>query len=449
MLIKLPLSISIIFFILCFKLNGQTPVLDEKYRRSTLQMTLIESENFPNKESVIKSWNTAPFPEKYNKHGASFTNININDINPTDQDLINAGFLKDTAKGKVEIALAETLKKPLRFLDEKRTLAVVLPNEKQLYKIKLDAYIKSNELAKKVVAKWFNMNDKGKFNMQLIQERGLYNASDLEVNIAKGQARGLAALGDAGEQLINNTFVTFSKLEFYANEPAARALADASIAELAGKPQILVKAATKQIEATYEKTKEGYSLWSKTWLYKLKWNETIANTFYEKLWSNPEAFKKSTIFELEFVNVQYNQSLVTFKSGEQRTQEQIIDLALVRNVDNAFAELQKDNDVFKTKSSVFSISPITAKIGMKEALNGGEAFEVLELTYNAKTGVTSYKNIGRIKADPNLIWDNRYNASETVEQYLDKNGAPLIGIQGTKFSDSDKVQIGMLLKQVK
>ncbi|MFO0468234.1 MAG: hypothetical protein ACK5ZX_02885, partial [Bacteroidota bacterium] len=317
------------------------------------------------------------------------------------------------------------------------------------YKIKLDAYIKSNELAKKVVAKWFNMNDKGKFNMQLIQERGLYNASDLEVNIAKGQARGLAALGDAGEQLINNTFVTFSKLEFYANEPAARALADASIAELAGKPQILVKAATKQIEATYEKTKEGYSLWSKTWLYKLKWNETIANTFYEKLWLNPEAFKKSTIFELEFVNVQYNQSLVTFKAGETRTQEQIIDLALVRNVDNAFAELQKDNDVFKTKSSVFSISPITAKIGMKEALNGGEAFEVLELTYNAKTGVTSYKNIGRIKADPNLIWDNRYNASETVEQYLDKNGAPLNGIQGTKFSDSDKVQIGMLLKQVK
>jgi hypothetical protein len=119
----------------------------------------------------------------------------------------------------------------------------------------------------------------------------LYNANEIEANIAKGQARGMASLGDAGEQLINNTFVTFTKLSFYANEPVARAFADASIAALAGKPQILVKSATKQIEATYEKTKEGYTLLSKTWLYKLTWNENIANTFYEKLWANPEAFQ--------------------------------------------------------------------------------------------------------------------------------------------------------------
>jgi hypothetical protein len=250
--------------------------------------------------------------------------------------------------------------------------------------------------------------------------------------------------------LINNTFVTFTKLSFYANEPVARAFADASIAALAGKPQILVKSATKQIEATYEKTKEGYTLLSKTWLYKLTWNENIANTFYEKLWANPEAFKKSNIFKLEYVSVQYNQSLVTFKAGEARTEEQIIDLALVRNIDNAFAELQKDNDVFKTKSPIYSIAPITAKIGMKEGLEGGETFELLELTYNAKTGLTSYKSLGKLKADSNLVWDNRYNADDKTAQYLDKNGAPLAtGLEGTKFSDSEKVQIGMLIKQIR
>jgi hypothetical protein len=443
--------LTILFFTLAIvNLSAQSPALDNKYRRSTLQMVLIESENFPNKETVINSWNKAPFPDKYNKHGAPFTSINIADINPTDDDLLKAGFLKDTVKGKVEILIAETAKKSLRYLDEKQTLAIILPNEKQLYKIKLDKYIESNDIAKKVVSKWFNMNDKGKFNMQLIQERGLYNASEIEANIAKGQARGMASLGDAGEQLINNTFVTFTKLSFYANEPVARAAADVSIAALAGKPQILVKAATKQIEATYEKTKEGYTLLSKTWLYKLTWNESIANTFYEKLWANPEAFKKSNIFKLEYVSVQYNQSLVTFKTGESRTQEQIIDLALVRNVDNAFAELQKDNDVFKTKSPIYSIAPITAKIGMKEGLEGGETFEVLELTYNAKTGLTSYKSLGKLKADNNLVWDNRYNADEKAAQYLDKNGAPLTsGLEGTKFSDSEKVQIGMLIKQIR
>lgn len=153
---------------------------------------------------------------------------------------------------------------------------------------------------------------------------------------------------------------------------------------------------------------------------------------------------------MEYVSVQYNQSLVTFKAGETRTQEQIIDLALVRNIDNAFAELQKDNDVFKTKSPIYSIAPITAKIGMKEGLEGGETFELLELTYNAKTGITSYKSLGKLKADSNLIWDNRYNADEKTAQYLDKNGAPLTsGLEGTKFSDSEKVQIGMLIKQIR
>ena len=106
--------------------------------------------------------------------------------------------------------------------------------------------------------------------------------------------------------------------------------------------------------------------------------------------------------------------------------------------------------LFKTKSPIYSISPITAKIGMKEGLDGGETFEVLELTYNAKTGLTSYKSLGKIKADANLVWDNRYNADEKTAQYLDKNGAPLAsGIEGTKFSDSEKVQIGMLIKQIR
>jgi hypothetical protein len=87
---------------------------------------------------------------------------------------------------------------------------------------------------------------------------------------------------------------------------------------------------------------------------------------------------------------------------------------------------------------------------MKEGLEGGETFELLELTYNTKTGLTSYKNLGKLKADGNLVWDNRYNADEKTAQYLDKNGAPLAsGLEGTKFSDSEKVQIGMLIKQIR
>jgi len=423
---------------------------DFKYRRSSLSMILIESESFPNKDAVMSSWNNYPFPDKYNKHDIDLKSFNINSIVLSEQDLLKAGFLKDTLKNPLQIAKATGSLKPVKYLNAEQTIAVVMPTEKQEYQLKIDKVMNDNKLANKLVAKWFNRNADGKFDLSLIQERGFYNASELEASIAQGQTKGLASLGDAGEELIRNTFVTFTKLEFIENEPAVALVRDAAKAaiakSMAGKPQMLIDMALQAADATYEKTKEGYSLWSKTWLYQLNWNDSIAAIFYNDLWSNPSAFDKSDLFSLEFVGVQYNQSLVTFKIGETRTQEQLIDLALVRNVDNAFAELQKDNDVFKPKVPVLTVNPITAQIGMKEGLTGGESFDVLEMVFNQKTGTTEYKKIGTATADKKIIWDNRYNAGEQAEQVLDKDGNP---ITATLFKGGKTIQPGMLLKQVK
>ncbi len=424
---------------------------DFKYRRSSLSMILIESESFPNKDAVMSSWNNYPFPDKYNKHDIDLKSFNINSIVLSEQELLSAGFLKDTLTNALQIAKAIVSLKPVKYLNAEESIAVIMPTEKQEYQLKIDKVINDNKLANKVVEKWFNRSADGKFDMSLIQERGFYNASELEASIAQGQTKGLASLGDAGEELIRNSFVTFTKLEFIENEPAAALVRDAAKAliakSMAGKPQMLINTAHKAADKVYEKTKEGYSLWSKTWLYQLNWNEEIAAIFYNDLWSNPSAFDKSDLFSLEFVGVQYNQSLVTFKIGETRTQEQIIDLALVRNVDNAFAKLQKQNDVFKPKVPVISVNPITAQIGMKEGLSGGEKFDVLEMTLNPNTGLTEYKKIGSVTADKKNVWDNRYNAGDKAEtELLDKEGNP---INGTFFKGSKKIQSGMLLKQVK
>jgi hypothetical protein len=424
---------------------------DFKYRRSSLSMILIESESFPNKDAVMSSWNNYPFPDKYNKHDIDLKSFNINSIALSEQDLLNAGFLKDTLKNPLQIAKATGSLKPVKYLNTEQTLAVVMPTEKQEYQLKIDKVMRDNKLANKLVAIWFNLSNDGKIDFNLIAERGNYNASELDVDVSEGQSRGNAAIRDAGLELIRNTFVTFTKLEFIENEPAAALVRDAAKIEIAksmaGKPQMLIDKALQAADATYEKTKEGYSLWSKTWLYQLNWNDTI----YQRLQSDfkkhkGDAFKNADYLTLEFVGVQYNQSLVTFKIGEKRTQEQIIDLALVRNVDNAFAQLQKDNDVFKPKVPVLTSNPITAQIGMKEGLKGGESFDVLEMTLNTKTGLTEYKKVGSATADKKIIWDNRYNAGEQAEQVLDKEGNP---ITATPFKGGKTIQPGMLLKQVK
>jgi hypothetical protein len=441
--------------------NAQSPT---EFRRSSLSMILLESDNLPNKDAVMGSWNSYPFPDQYNKHDIALKSVKIEDIKLTDEDLLAAGMLKDTLKMAPKITLAEKAYQaamsneltkgsafPLRYLNAEKTIAVKLPNEKQEYQVKIDKIIKEKKLANQLVSSWFNVGSNGP-NMNLISERGFYNASAMSAAIASGTTRGLASLGDAGEELIRNTFVTFTKLNFVENEPAARIvrdLAKAKIAqEMAGKPQILMDKALKGVDAVYETTKEGYSLWSKTWLYRLNWNDSIAAVFYNDLWSKPADIAKSDLFSLDFVGAQFNNSLVTFKIGEKRTEAQIIDLALVRNVDNSFAELQRENDVFKPKTPVFSADPaILAKIGKKEGLKGGEKFDVLERTLNEKTGLTEYKKVGSATVDKNIVWDNRYNAGEEAEEkQLDKDGNP---ITATVFKGSKKIQPGMLLKFIK
>ena len=98
--------------------------------------------------------------------------------------------------------------------------------------------------------------------------------------------------------------------------------------------------------------------------------------------------------------------------------------------------------MFKTKTPLFTGNPITAKIGKKEGLEGGEKFEVLEMNQDPKTGAITYKNIGTIKVDKNLIWDNTYNPTNE-----ENNSTP--SIDRTTFSGGSKFYPGLLIKQIK
>ncbi len=442
---KLFLTLSTVLFgVLANVTNAQEQEL--KYRRSSLSMILIESESFPNKEAVMSSWDNYPFPNQYNQHEISTKSFNPNNIELTDSELLAAGFL-DTLRSVLDFTKA--VAKPVRYLDSAKTEAVVLPTEKEEYQMKIDKVIAENKLANQVVSSWFNLGEDGEFDMSIIQERGFYNASELEADVAKGQTRGMAALGDAGEELIKNTFLTFTKLDFVENEPIARSIRDAAIlaATTSEMPEIAVKAAILAADKAYEVAKEGYSLWSKTWLYQLNWNDSTANIFYNDYYSNPSAFNNSDLFKLDFVGVQFNQSLVTFKIGEKRTLEQIVDLALVRNIDNAFAKLQKENDVFKPKTPIISVDPIIVQIGEKEGVDKKSSFEVLEMVLDRKTQKTEWKVIGNCKVDTKKpIWNNLYNAGKKVETQRDDAGNEVIG---TTLKGSKQIQPGMLVKIIK
>lgn len=411
-----------------------------KYKRSSLLTMLIDNETFPKRDTVIQAYNNAPFPEKYNDHSIGIKTLTFQDYSITNEERIAFGL-----KPKSTFASALSKKDSSDYKNSELPLLI-------------SKYFKQNKIANKLVAKWYSRNEDGSFNMDLIAQRGFYDATEMEANIAKSSARGVSSLADAGIELIGNTFVVCSKLNFISNEIAARAVRDIAykIAEekLSGFGLIAAKTAANIV---YNKAKVGYTVWTHSYLFQLNWNDSIESTFYKDYWMNKntvdivkkERFDNSDLFQLKYVGSASSSSIVTFsfKKGEaKRTEDEIIAFSTVRNVDHVFSKLQKEYDVFMPKVPLYSGSPITAKIGMKEGLEGGEKFEVLEQRLNSKTGLTEYNKVGEIKVNRKLIWDNRYNAGmeENESKKSDEN------IDKTTFEGPDgKFFAGMLIKQIK
>ena len=105
-------------------------------------------------------------------------------------------------------------------------------------------------------------------------------------------------------------------------------------------------------------------------------------------------------FDIEHVGTEKANSLVTFSlkaEDKDRTEDDIINLATVRNVEKVFSKLTKNYEDFKPKAPLVEFGkPMTAFVGMKEGLEGGETFEVLNEEFDSKTGRTIYKSVGKI-----------------------------------------------------
>jgi hypothetical protein len=422
-----------------------------KYQRSALTMILLQgtkliqdksqlgSEDFKidnSPDAIRRLWNDYPFPDLYDKLDIPNGNVNVySDL--TSQDIFNARKNKNQLK------------------DAEKTLP------------KIEQALKDSRIAHQVVQRWFSSEDGDglKFwDMGTIQKRGYYNATELDAEIAKKDVRGRAKLADAGEDLLNNSFVTVTDLLVYANKPIADNYVNLAKNLEKEAKELSAKKAKSSIEAisnsvtalTLQTTAaglliaaaaimDGYTVVSKTYLFKLKWNEEVQAKFYES-WGDDVAFEKMD-FDLEFVGFQLNETVINrgvFNKNENRNPELVIKQTVFRNIDESFAKLQQENDVFKPSVPVYSSSPLAAKIGMKEGLSGGEKFSVLQRIQDPATGKMSFKKIGSVTVDKSHVWDNRYNAGD------ERSEAEIVGgIKETYFNGGKAVVPGMILKQRK
>jgi len=427
-----PLVLSPIL-LCCFFTFAQNTIGDIKYKRSSLHTFMVSNPDQEYSDTIQSIFIDAPVIDKFNNHLVKARLVSKTDPN----------FVYDAPE------VEAPKKKGLMSKFSKKSNTDDTGTDKRNQHLAILNYLNGNHIAKSLVSKWFNRSENGGFNMDLIAERGFYNASDLDVKIANSTERGTALLADAGEELIKNTFVIVNDFK-YTNKEEVAAVAKGILSGVTKVASVLGKSSLATTATLTSKGAEiagkGYVIKTKAHLYKLVWNDEVANVFYNSFWTDDseldplkiKAFNETDVFKLEYIGTETSWADIQSSSYSQKSNVDLISVATVRAIDNVISKLQREFEVFRTKTPLISSDPLAAKIGLKENLEKGDKYEVLEQILTDE-GTTEYKRLGVIKVEKDLIWDNRYNANEEHTSELEY----------TTFSGpKNKYYAGMLIRQI-
>ena len=310
----------------------------------------------------------------------------------------------------------------------------------------VDKTIKKEKIANELLAKWFNRKENGEFDTKLLEERGLYSASDAEMLQANASQRGLANLDAKALNLVDLTYLmvfSVDSLEDYKiiyDKQDARRKKNAEVLGISFVPVV--------------RKKNGYSGNARVFVYKLNFNDSTSQVFFENYWinendSNKQAKKNAfeqNDFALNLVTAMDFQAEASQNNPEynilplpQLSREELMDNMMMGLQNTALFKLERLNKNFQTSAYIYKSSPITAKIGKKEDLKIDNRYFVYEKIANEK-GDTKEVRAGVVRAGTD-IEDNR-QISEGNSQ-----GSKFYQISGRKIREGfvmrQKSDIGM------
>lgn len=381
-----------------------------KYRRSSIYSLMISHEDQKFASEIKDAFVKIPVPDKFNDHELSVKILSL------DKKLKGASSDKENSD--------------------------------------ISSFLDRNKIASRLVAKWFNRDvNTGTCNMELVKERGLYNATEYDRILSEKSARSTALLMDAGEDLIGNTFVLVNDIRYIDKSKAGTAVGMGLriLGALAG-------AATGNSDfadmgdsyGSLAETLKGFKVKINTFLYKLEWDEATSAVFYKDQYtSTPDIVKKEEFedgrgkYRLKYVGkVESSGSTTSFMGIKLDEPVEMVRKACQRALDENVASLQHEFEEFRTKSPLVSAQPITAYVGMKEGVTKDSKFEVLEII-EKDGGAREYKRVGVIKPVDGLIWDNRYMSEEEGAASATLGCTTFKKVSGGDFFP------GMLIREIK
>ena len=315
-----------------------------------------------------------------------------------------------------------------------------------------DQILQQQHIASRLVARWFQRKKStGICSMDLVQERGYNNASEMEKRLAALSVRKDALLQDAGEELIGSTFVLINDIR-YIDKSSGSAVIGGIVSAAIQTNNILNGSNTigQDDLGTLIATYKGFNVKINTYLYQLVWDKDISSFFYNEIYTDTIDDRKKQNFEnnrgkftLIFLGMQESSGKdISFMGINESEPQVMVRKACQRALDENVANLQKNFDVFKIKSPLLAVAPLKCEIGKKEGITEKSRVVVLEAVEDDKCHI-EYNRVGVIRPAKNLIWDNRFMAKEEKAE-----GAELGFTTFEKVSGKDFYP-GMLIREIK
>ena len=386
---------------------AEEPQID--YRRSSIYSVLVNHVEQPFAQEIKEAFIQIPVPDKFNDHDLSVKVLNLN------QKLAGAKSEKEN---------------PV-----------------------ITEFLTNNKIASRLVGRWFNRDFyTGTCDMELVKERGLYNATVFDQQLAARSSRGIAMLQDAGEELIGNTFVLVNDIRYVDKNQGAKAGAAAlkilgTVASAYTGNNDYKKLANNVGDMA--ETLKGFKVRINTFLYRLEWTEEQANNFYaDQYTANPDETKRLNFeknrgsYKLRYVGkVESKGSTTSFMGINESEPVLMVRKACQRAIDENVADLQHEYEEFRTKTPLVTVEPLTAYVGMKEGITEKSRFEVLEVV-EMENGSHKYNRVGIIEPVPSKIWDNRFMAVEEKAKGADFGFTTFRKVSGKNFMR------GMLIREI-
>lgn len=345
-------------------------LVEDNYARSSLTIVFL---NFNEKDPYAKDLKTAfenlKVPEKYNDN-----QIDVKFVIP------NFDMRVGNCAGSGATAALFQGKEPEKMQ-------------------KINDLLKGDKATHKIVSKWFNKTADGKFDMNLIHQRGMYNANDAQFKDASLTERGVTTeLKDAGKMLVGKSYVLaidFGNIltmeQWYDIKDNRRKLLKQLGLDLGKKAR----------------TKEGFITDIKGYLFKL--DGEIVQKVYD-IWDEGSKFDGLDFPLVPITQIYYPRVEGTMIKGGGLTREQLFKRLTDNAVEWAEFMLARKVEDFRVKAPVNEgkgglFPNATAKVGKKEGLKLDNRYFVWEME-EGKDGKKKSVRKGVIRVS-NKIVDNR------------------------------------------